>query len=207
MKAFRSSPFLPVAEVLQDFMTFCCELAANVGLANAVAMAARIRNLRMEISRLGPKLGAPVYRRNSRFPSVAWNGVRSFHTPFALFAHLLIALGLLVSTPAFAEVYRCGNKYQSFACSDGQVVDVRSPVSTAPTTPTASADTSVVFLCKRYSGRRFWASRPCDQYERSMLERQVRVPAGLKWKEKLAYATRERHKADALQTPPGLVKR
>ncbi|WP_281170575.1 hypothetical protein [Ottowia thiooxydans] len=40
-----------------------------------------------------------------------------------------------------------------------------------------------------------------------MLERQVRVPAGLKWKEKLAYATRERHKADALQTPPGLVKR
>lgn len=200
MKSLRSSPFLPVAAVLQDFMTSCCLLLANAGPAKAVARAAKIRNLRMDISRLGPKVGATVYRLESSSPST-WAALDgAFFTRNGLFWRALIALILLISEPTLAQIYRCGNNFQALPCAEGQparvvleVVEVQKPGHAT------SAGTAAMFLCKRYNGRRFWTSRPCGQHNASLLEREVRVPLGLKWKEKLAYATRERRKAEALQ--------
>ncbi|MET4578490.1 hypothetical protein [Ottowia thiooxydans] len=119
---------------------------------------------------------------------------------------MAMALLFLASEPAVAQVYRCGSSYQALPCAGGhervQVIKVTQVDSPAQV---ASTGSSAMYLCKRYSGRRFWTSRPCSQHKAAMLERQVRVPVGLKWKEKLAYAIREHRNAEALQTTPTLT--
>lgn len=210
MKSFRSSPFLPVAAVLQDFITSCCLLLAKAGPANAVARAARIRNLRMDISRLGPKVGATVYRFDSCSPSGSAAVCGAFFTRRGLFLPVLVALLFLIYEPVMAQIYRCGNNYQSLPCAGTQEgTQVLQEVQVDSPAHIPLAGTAEMFLCKRYSGRRFWTSRPCNQHKQCILERQLTIPLGLTWKEKLAYATRERHKAEALQatSAPELARR
>ena len=109
---------------------------------------------------------------------------------------LIISLVLFLSLPATAQVFRCGNRYQSDPCPGGQEVDVRAPVTGGP------PDTVTVYLCKRYSGQKFWAHQPCNKYPRTMLERQVLVPAELTHKERVSFARAEHKAAEALQVPP-----
>ena len=110
---------------------------------------------------------------------------------------LLLSFVLLLNTlPVTAQVYRCGNSYQSTPCTGAHQVDVSTAVSAG-----ASAHTAV-YLCRRYDGQRFWASMPCHQYRNSLLEREVHVPADLSWKEQLVHAKKTRDEAEALQIPP-----
>lgn len=109
---------------------------------------------------------------------------------------LLISLVLLFSLPATAQVFRCGNRYQSAPCPGGKEVDVKPPVTGGP------PDKETVYLCKRYSGQKFWAHLPCSRYPRTMLERQVLVPAELTHKERVSFARAEHKAAEALQAPP-----
>lgn len=109
---------------------------------------------------------------------------------------LIPLLLLLTALPAWTQVYRCGNNYQATPCTGGREVDVRIPVSAGSPTE------NLVFLCKRYDGQSFWAAMPCHQYQKAMLEREVRVPADLSWKEQVAYARKVRNEAEALQVPP-----
>ena len=108
----------------------------------------------------------------------------------------VISLVLFLSIPATAQVFRCGSKYQSAPCAGGKEVDVRAPVTGGP------PDTENVYLCKRYSGQKFWAHQHCNKYPRTMLERQVLVPAELTQKEKVSFARAEHKAAEALQRPP-----
>ncbi len=110
--------------------------------------------------------------------------------------HFLISLVLIFSLPATAQIFRCGNRYQSAPCPGGKEIDVRAPVTGGP------PDTEIVYLCKRYSGQKFWAHKPCNKYPRTMLERQVRAPAELSLKERVSFARAEHRTAETLQVPP-----
>lgn len=109
----------------------------------------------------------------------------------------LLAIAALVwALPASAQVYRCGNKYQASPCPNGREVNVSNAISGG------LPDSEIVYLCKQYNGQLFWIDKPCHHYPKSMLERQVLVPAELTWDEKVAYARKERNAAEALQQPP-----
>lgn len=103
-------------------------------------------------------------------------------------------MGMPMSTSA--QVYRCGNKYQAAPCANGKEIDVRAPVSSD--TPS----TEIVYLCKQHNGQLFWIHEPCYRYPKSMLEREVRVPYGMTWDDRVEYARRVKYAADALQIPP-----
>lgn len=110
--------------------------------------------------------------------------------------NFFIAFALLFSLPAATQVFRCGNSYQSAPCPSGKEVDTRTPVTAGPPV------TVTVYLCKRYSGQKFWTHKPCNQYSRVMLESQVLVPTELTRKEQISFARAEHRKTMAHQMPP-----
>ncbi len=66
------------------------------------------------------------------------------------------------------------------------------------TLPT-QADT--VFLCKSYSGERFWSSSHCGS-QKAVIERMVTVPNDLPWDEQVKRAERVRQQGEALTAAP-----
>ncbi|WP_028601569.1 hypothetical protein [Ottowia thiooxydans] len=111
-----------------------------------------------------------------------------------LLAVLATTLGM--PAPTSAQVFRCGSKYQSSPCANGREVNVSAPLSSD--TPSSE----LVYLCKQHNGQLFWIDKPCYHYQKAMLEREVRVPYGLTWEERVAYAQREKYAADTLQIAP-----
>lgn len=107
----------------------------------------------------------------------------------------LLALLLVLSAPVGAEVYRCGNAYSSTPCAGGKLVN------TSPATSVGSEGaTTMIYLCKGYSGQRFWTSKHCAVRGDSTLDREVRVPSDMRWEDKVKYAAGERRAAEALRS-------
>lgn len=104
---------------------------------------------------------------------------------------------LASSFGATAQVYRCGNAYQSSTCAGGRQIE------TAPLAPAGAATHSTVYLCKTYQGSGFWSSKHCNhRVPPATLERMVSVPADMAWEDKVKLASGQRRAADALRHSP-----
>lgn len=98
---------------------------------------------------------------------------------FGAFA-ALAALATAAPAALHAQtVYRCGNSYGTQACPQGRALQI-------PATP-APASIQTVYLCKAWSGGRFWSAQAC-QAQKATVERMVPVPAHLPWENQLALA-------------------
>jgi hypothetical protein len=102
----------------------------------------------------------------------------------------------LIAGSAQAQVYRCGNTYQSAPCTGGKVVDA-SPAVADP----AGAKTVLVYLCKDNAGGLWWIPNACSGRGWTT-ERFERVPAGIPWEHQLAIAKGQRDAAQRDTAPP-----
>jgi hypothetical protein len=63
----------------------------------------------------------------------------------------------------------------------------------------ARADT--LYLCKSYSGGRFWSERPCAERQ-ALIERLVSVPAGMPFDQRVKLGEQARAEGERLTSPP-----
>lgn len=110
-------------------------------------------------------------------------------------ALLAISLVLLTSS-AWAQVYRCGNTYSEEPCKGGRTVDTSPPL-TDPRGPS----TTVIYLCRAPQGGQYWTAEACHTRGWTM-ERSERVPINVPWADQVAAARGQKQAAAALTTAP-----
>lgn len=110
-------------------------------------------------------------------------------------ALLAISLVLLTSS-AWAQVYRCGNTYSEEPCKGGRTVDTSPPL-TDPRGPS----TTVIYLCRAPQGGQYWTAEACHTRGWTM-ERSERVPINAPWADQVAAARGQKRAAEALNAAP-----